>query len=50
VRDALAREVRKAERERAFTFAPDGSMVVDEDSLWGQVWGQLAASSTAPTH
>jgi hypothetical protein len=43
VRDALAREVRKAERERAFTFAPDGSMVVDEDSLWSQV-------AAAPTH
>lgn len=37
VRDEQGREIRKAELERAFTFAPDGSMVVDEDSLWSKV-------------
>ena len=37
VRDELSREVRKAELERLYTFAPDGSMVVDEDSLWSHV-------------
>lgn len=37
VRDEQGREVRKAELERAYTFAPDGSMVVDEDSLWSKV-------------
>ena len=37
VRDEQGREIRKAELERAYTFAPDGSMVVDEDSLWAKV-------------
>jgi hypothetical protein len=37
VRDEQGREIRKAELERAYTFAPDGSMVVDEDSLWSKV-------------
>jgi hypothetical protein len=37
VRDELGREVRKAELERLYTFAPDGSMVVDEDSLWSHL-------------
>ena len=36
-RDEQGREIRKAELERAYTFAPDGSMVVDEDSLWSKV-------------
>jgi hypothetical protein len=35
-RDEQQHEVRKAELERAYTFAPDGSMVVDEDSLWSR--------------
>lgn len=37
VRDELAREVRRSEQERSFTFAPDGNLVVDEDSLWSRV-------------
>jgi hypothetical protein len=37
VRDEAGREVRKAELERAYTFAPDGSMVVSEDSLWSRI-------------
>jgi hypothetical protein len=38
VRDEAARELRKAEQERSFTFAPGNeSMVVDEDSLWSRV-------------
>lgn len=45
VRDELGREVRKAELERAYTFAPDGTMVVDEDSLWSRV---VAAKSKSP--
>lgn len=50
IRDELGREVRKAELERAFTFAPDGSMVVDEDSLWSRVVASKPESSRqAPT-
>ena len=45
VRDELGREVRKAELERAYTFAPDGKMVVDEDSLWSRV---VVAKATKP--
>ena len=45
VRDEQGREVRKAELERAYTFAPDGSMVVDEDSLWATVSGVAKAKS-----
>ncbi|MBX3231369.1 MAG: hypothetical protein KIT84_10525 [Labilithrix sp.] len=37
VRDELARELRRSEQERSFTFAPGGTMVVDEDSLWSRV-------------
>lgn len=48
VRDEQNREVRKAELERAFTFAPDGSMVVDEDSLWSRVTGK-AVKAKSPT-
>lgn len=44
VRDELAREVRKAELERLYTFAPDGTMVVDEDSLWSHVVVAAAAA------
>lgn len=44
VRDDLGREVRRAELERAYTFAPDGTMVVDEDSLWSRI----AAATTKP--
>ncbi|MBX3261204.1 MAG: hypothetical protein KIS78_11550 [Labilithrix sp.] len=46
VRDDLGREVRRAELERAYTFAPDGKMVVDEDSLWSRV--AVAAPKTKP--
>lgn len=45
VRDEFGREVRKAELERAYTFAPDGKMVVDEDSLWSRV---VAVAKTKP--
>jgi hypothetical protein len=45
VRDELAREVRKAERERSFTFAPDGRMLVDEDSLWALLAGPSEAKA-----
>ncbi|MBX3222265.1 MAG: hypothetical protein KF795_17230 [Labilithrix sp.] len=45
VRDDLGREVRRAELERAYTFAPDGKMVVDEDSLWSRV---VASAKTKP--
>lgn len=44
VRDALGREIRRAELERSYTFAPDGTMVVDEDSLWSR----LVTSSPRP--
>lgn len=37
VRDEAGREVRKAELERAYTFAPDGMMVVSDDSLWSRI-------------
>jgi hypothetical protein len=37
VRDELGREVRRAELERAYTFAPGGELVVSEDSLWSRV-------------
>lgn len=37
VRDELARELRRSEQERSFTFAPDGSLIVDEDSLWSRI-------------
>lgn len=37
VRDEQARELRRAEVERSFTFAPGGALVVDEESLWGRV-------------
>jgi hypothetical protein len=48
VRDEAARELRKAEQERSFTFAPgNDSMVVDEDSLWTRVApGQAKAKAT----
>jgi hypothetical protein len=47
VKDEVGREVRKAELERAFTFAPDGSgpMVVDEDSLGSRVTSAHAKPS-----
>jgi hypothetical protein len=48
VRDELGREVRKAELERAYTFAPDGSMVVDEDSLWSRVAASKPKPNPAP--
>ncbi|MDB4934371.1 MAG: hypothetical protein JWP87_1343 [Labilithrix sp.] len=48
VRDDLAREVRKAELERLYTFAPDGSMVVDEDSLWSRVVVAASAKPSGP--
>jgi hypothetical protein len=37
VRDELGRELRKAELERAYTFGPDGTMLVSDDSLWSRV-------------
>jgi hypothetical protein len=37
VKDDAGREVRRAELERAYTFAPDGSLVVSDDSLWSRV-------------
>lgn len=49
VRDELGREVRKAELERAYTFAPDGTMVVDEDSLWSRVVASTKPKPPAPT-
>lgn len=48
VRDELGREVRKAELERAYTFAPDGTMVVDEDSLWTRVVASTKPATAPP--
>ncbi len=48
VRDELGREVRKAELERGYTFAPDGKMVVDEDSLWSHVVAKKDAKAKPP--
>lgn len=48
VRDDLGREVRRAELERAYTFAPDGKMVVDEDSLWSRVASAAKAKPPPP--
>jgi len=49
VRDELGREVRKAELERAYTFAPDGMMVVDEDSLWSRVVASTKPRTPPPS-
>ncbi len=48
-RDEQGREIRKAELERAYTFAPDGSMVVDEDSLWAKVVNKPAPAKDEKT-
>ncbi|MBX3217879.1 MAG: hypothetical protein KF850_38085 [Labilithrix sp.] len=48
VRDDLGREVRRAELERGYTFAPDGKMVVDEDSLWSRVASPTSAAKAKP--
>jgi hypothetical protein len=37
-RDDAERVLRMAELERSYTFAPDGSMVVSDDSLWSRVY------------
>lgn len=50
VRDEAGREVRRAELERSYTFAPDGTMVVSDDSLWSRIAkGQKGAPSESPS-
>ena len=49
VRDEVGREVRKAELERSFTFAPDGRMVVDEDSLWSRIGVPTRSKPSPPS-
>jgi hypothetical protein len=48
VRDELGREIRKAELERDYTFAPDGTLVVSEDSLWSRVVASAAPQKKKP--
>jgi hypothetical protein len=48
VRDELGREIRKAELERDYTFAPDGTLVVSEDSLWSRVLASAAPQKKKP--